>query len=149
MSDDIRSLANEYHAFYEVSPYYVVRDGGSGSLSRVSRRIQAGFDIDVYGVNTKNTVEVPPPGEYELGYLELQKIADEVSRHRHDNCCTLDVVPFPSTAFFDVQHQGKVEAMIRIRISHCGDLDQPAGIPEQRALEEIETQLQSRGIARR
>jgi hypothetical protein len=140
MSEDIGSLIKEYHAFYEVSPYYVVRD---------DRRIQTGFEVDVYGVNTNNTVEAPPPDEYELAYLELQKIAAEVSQRSGGTSCTLDVVPFPSTAIFDVRHQGKVEAMIQIRISHCGDLDQPAGIPEQLALQEIETQLQSRGIARR
>jgi hypothetical protein len=149
MSNDIRSLAKEHHAFYEVSPYYVVRGDGSGSPSSVTRTIQAGFDIDVYGVNTNNTVEVPPPADYELAYLELQKMADEVCRHIQDGSCILDIVSFPSTAFFDVQHQGKVEAMIRIRISHCGDLDQSAGLPEQHALQKVEEQLNSLGIARR
>lgn len=149
MSNEIRCLAKEHHAFYEVSPYYVMGGGGSGSPSSVTRRIQAGFDIDVYGVNVSNNVEMPPADEYELAYLELQKIADEVFRDIRDDSCTLDVVRFPSTVFFDVQHQGKVEGMIRIRISHCGDLDQSVGLPEQHALREVEEQLNSLGIARR
>jgi hypothetical protein len=150
MSNDIGSLVKEYHAFYEVSPYYVVFDGSrSERLSTMARRIQAGFDVDIYGVNPHNTVEMPPPDDYALGYVNLQKIAEEISHHSSGDSCTLDVIPFASTVFFDVRHQGKLEAMIRIRISHCGDLDQPAGVAEQRALEEVEKQLKNRGIVRR
>ena len=150
MSDDIGPLVNKYHAFYEVSPYYVVRDGSrGGSLSSTARRIQAGFDVDIYGVNPHNTVEMPPPDDYALGYADLQKVAEEISHRTSGDSCTLDVIPFASTVFFDVRHQGKLEAMIRIKISHSGDLDQPAGPPEQRVLEEVEQQLKSRGIVRR
>jgi len=39
--------------------------------------------------------------------------------------------------------------MIRIRISHRRGGDQPAGLPEQHTLEEIENQLNGLGITRR
>ena len=89
---------------------------------------------------------MPPPHEYELGYTELQNIAERVSQHSTD-CCSLEVIPFPNVAIID--REGKVEAIIRIRISHWRGLDQPAGPAEQRALEEIEEELSGLGIARR
>jgi hypothetical protein len=42
-----------------------------------------------------------------------------------------------------------MEATFRLRISHGRGLDQPAGLPEQRALEEVEKELKSMGFARR
>lgn len=149
MPEDVRSLAEQHQAFYEISPYYVIVDDTAERSASSGRRIQAGFDIDIYGVSTSNRVEAPEPDEYETGYIELQKMAEDVLRRIGGDSWTLDVIPFPSTAFFDVQHQGKLEAMIRLRISHCGDLGQPAGAPEQNALDEIEKLLKTLGIGRR
>jgi len=39
--------------------------------------------------------------------------------------------------------------MIRIQISHERGLNQPAGSPEQRALQEVEKELKSLGIVHR
>ena len=148
MSDNIFSLAKEHHIFYEVSPYYILVEEGHGSLQATTQRVQAGFDVDVYGVRIKNDGPwVPPPDKYGLGYAKLQEIAEEVS-HTSDSC-SLEVIPFPGTAVFDVRDHGKVEAMIRIRISRCGDLDKAAGPAEQRVLEEVEKRLKHLGIARR
>ena len=91
---------------------------------------------------------MPPPQEYALGYAELQKIAERVSQHTSDSC-SLEVIPFSSTAIIDSRNHGQVEAMIRIQISHERGLDQPAGPPEQRALEEVERELKTLGIAHR
>ena len=63
--------------------------------------------------------------------------------------CSLEVIPFPSTAIIDSRNHGQVEAMIRIQISHERGLNQPAGSPEKRALEEVEKELNSLGIAHR
>ena len=40
-------------------------------------------------------------------------------------------------------------AVLRIRISHYGNVDQRAGLPEQHAPEEVEKELQDLGVARR
>jgi len=61
----------------------------------------------------------------------------------------MEVIPFPSTVFSEAREQFKSGAVIRILISHRGDINQPAGLPEQRALEEVEKQLQGLGVARR
>jgi hypothetical protein len=149
MSVDVRSLITEHQACYEVSPYYVVLNQRHGSLAPTSQRVQAGFDIDVYGVNTENdTLTMPPPHKYALGYAALQRIAEEVSHGAADSC-SVEVIPFPARVVLDGRGQGKVKAVIRIRISHWRGLDQPAGEPEHLALEKVEERLKALGIAHR
>jgi hypothetical protein len=148
MFETIRALIKEHHAFYEVSPYYVVVDERQGR-SPATRRVQAGFDIDVYGAKVDgDAVVMPPPREYALGHAELKRLAEQISRDA-DESCSLEVIPFSSTAVLAVGGQAKVTARIRIRVSHWRGLDQPAGEPEYRALEEIEKQLRALGVARR
>lgn len=149
MSEDIRSLIKEHHAFYEVSPYYIVIDESHGNVPENTRRIQAGFDVDIYGVKTQNDGPwMPPPDEYGLCFAELRRMAENVSLGTTDSC-SLEVIPFPSTVVCDVGNHDNLEARVQIRISHYGDLDQTAGQPEQHALEQVEKQLQSLGVHRR
>jgi hypothetical protein len=149
MVSDFPLLVRHYHAFYEVSAYYVEFDERPVGLPATTRPVRAGFNVDVYGVRTQDTEPaMPPPHEYALAYAELQKIAERVSQHASDSC-SLEVIPFSSTAIIDSRNHGQVEAMIRIRISHWRGLDQPAGPPEQHALEEVENELRSLGITPR
>jgi hypothetical protein len=149
MTDNISSLVKEHLAFYEVSPYYVVLDERPVGLPATTRTVQAGFNVDVYGVRTEDTEPaMPPPQEYALAYAELNKLAERVSQHASDSCA-LEVIPFSSTAIIDSRNHGQVEAMIRIQISHERGLDQPAGSPEKCALEEVEKELKSLGITHR
>jgi len=148
MSHNLRSLIQEHHAFYEVSAYYLLEHNHGTSAPKAARRIQAGFDVDIYGVNRKNDPEVPGwNSDYTLGYVELNKIAENVSRHATDLCC-IEVIPFPERSVVDNRNRAK-EAMLRIRISHHRGLDKPAGVPEQHALQEFETELQALGVTRR
>ncbi len=148
MSHDIRSLIQEHHAFYEVLPYYVSLEEKHVILPAATRRVQAGFNVDVYGVRTEDTEPATaPPENYLLGWAELQRMAERVSQRASD-ACFLKVIPFPSVAIIDGR-DGSVEAMIRIRISHWRGLDQPAGLAEQRALDEVEKELDSMGVKRR
>ena len=149
MADNISSLVKEYHAFYEVSPYYVLLDERPVGLPATTRTVQAGFNVDVYGIRTEDTEPaMPPPQEYALGCAEIQKLAQRVSQQASDSC-SLGVIPFSSTAIIDCRTHGQVEAMIRIQISHERGLNQKAGLPEKRALEEVERELKSLGIAHR
>jgi hypothetical protein len=148
MSDNITSVFKEHHAFYEVSPYYLVIEERHGSSPPKSRRVQAGFDVDVYGVNIKADLEFPEAvPDYVLGHTMLERIAGEISHHTSGSCF-LEVVSFPSRIVFDSRNQA-VEGMLRIRISHRRGLDQPAGEPEQHALAQFEKQLRGKGLARR
>ena len=149
MPDDIRSLIKEHIAFYEVLPYYVALEERPVGRPATTRRVQAGFDIDIYGQRTENdTSWLPPPEKYGLVYAELQRIAENVSQHATDSC-SLEVIPSPSTVVFDIRDHGKMEATFRLRISHGRGPDQPVGLPEQCALEEVAKELKSMGFARR
>ncbi len=149
MPHNIRSLVKEHHAFYEVSPYYVVLEEKHRGLPPTSRRVQAGVDVDVYGERIEdNGPWTPPPDKYGLGYVELRTLTEKISAHATDSC-SLEVIPSPSTVVVDFRSHGNIEAMLRIRISHGRGLDQPAGLAEQSALEELEAELKSMGVARR
>jgi hypothetical protein len=148
MFESLRTVIEEHHAFYEVLPYYIMVDAANGGLSLTTRRVHAGFDVDIYGESPKKELLIPGPDpDYTLGYFELQKIAEELSRRATDSC-SLEVLDFPATVFFDLRRHAP-EALLRIRISHCRGLHEPAGLPEQRALEELEKGLKSLGVARR
>jgi hypothetical protein len=147
MSKNLQELVKKYHAFYEVSPYYIVIEKGHGAPTATRHVIQAGFDVDVHGVSNKSELELPPPAEYALGYAELKKIADAVSQNASE--CSIEVIPFPSTVFSDTRRHFQSEAVLRIQISHYGGFDQAAGQAEQHALEEVEKQLESLGVRRR
>lgn len=109
--------------------------------------VQAGFDVDVHGLSNKDELELPPPGDYALGYARLKKIVDTVASHASE--CSIEVIPFPSTVFSEARENFRSAAVIRIRISHRRGIDQPVGLPEQHALEELERQIQGLGVRRR
>lgn len=148
-SDDIAALAREHHAFYEVSPYYVLVEERHGSPAARSRKVQAGFDVDVYGVNIRDALEFPGPDpDYVLSNARLHEIAEEISHHASGSCF-VEVISFPEKIVFDSRQKDIVEAMFKIRISHRRGLDQPAGEPEEHILDELARRLRSVGIARR
>ena len=147
MPENFHQLMDKYHAFYDIWPYHVVVEDMHGSPTATKRIIQAGFDIDVHGLGTESGVQLPPSrADYASGYTALKKVADIVSHHASE--CIIEVICFPSTLFFEARRHFQPEAVIRIRIFHRGG-DQPAGLPERQALEEVEKQLQGLGIARR
>jgi hypothetical protein len=138
---DVRSWIRDRHASYEVSPYYLVLED--------SRKVQAGFDVDVFGVNPEDDRLFPPEAhEYAFGYAVLRRLVAEVAHDAGDSC-SLEVIAFPGRIVLDSRGYGKVKAMVRITISHLGPLDQPAGLPEKRALEKVKERLDALGIPRR
>jgi len=149
MSKDVRVLVKEHHAFYEVLPYYVLLDEKHGSLPATNVRTQIGFDVDIYGLHPGK--ELTPPGtdlDYALGYAELQKIAEKVA-HDTSDCCSLELISFPSRIVLDARSNREAEGMLRIRISPRRGLDRAAGVAEERVLKELEKQLHQAGLARR
>ncbi len=147
MSHNIRELIEQYHSYYEVTPYYVLVEQKHGSAGTARNRIQAGFNIDVYGLNDKRDLSLPPQEAYSVAYAELNKIVDTVSSQISG--CLIEVIALPSTIFLEARKGFRAQGDVLIRISHAGDVDQPAGFVENRALGEIEKQLQALGITRR
>jgi hypothetical protein len=147
MTEIFELLAKKYRVFYEVSPYQLLIEEAHGSPAATRNIIQAGFDVDVQGISDKDELELPPPGDYALGYAALKKIADTVAQHASE--CFIEVIPFHSNFFSEASGNFRPQALIRIRISNRRGIDQPVGPPEQHALEELERQLQDLGIRRR
>lgn len=70
VSENIYELIEHSDARYEVLPYYVVQEETHGT----ARRIQAGFDIEVYGIKPSH---VRHPGrDYVLGCVALEKLVE-------------------------------------------------------------------------
>jgi len=158
VSDNIHELIKQHGAFYEVLPYYIVqeeRTNSSGETNKIVqeertkgtraiKRIQAGFDIDVYGI--KPSDEKHPGRDYVLGYVALEKLVETILPQSGESC-SVEVIAFPSEVVFDAKRQFQEEGMLRIRITHKGL--QPAGKPEERALKEIKERLHDLGLSQR
>jgi hypothetical protein len=140
MNEDVQSLLKRHDAFYEVSPYYVVA---------MRRRVQAGFDVDIYAARTEHADPfMPPPREYARGSAALaaivKRVADDLA-----GACWVDAFPFPTSVTFGVRgHAGEPAAMFRIRIA-LSHTDGSVGAAESQALDEVERQLKALGIVRR
>ena len=139
MSDDIHELIEQHDAFYEVLPYYILREEPA---HQARMRVQAGFDIDVYGI--KPSHERHPGRHYVLGYVALEKLVETTPI---SESCLVEVIPFLSEVVSDTKRQFQEEGMLRIRITHKGL--QPVGESEERALKEIKERLQHLGLRQR
>jgi hypothetical protein len=144
--EDLQRIIKEHHSSYEVSPYHVVVEQRSRGAVIAAERVQAGFDVDLYFMNTNGNGR--PSLDYSLCYAALQRVAGEVSP-RCERFSSIEVIPFPATVFLDSRDHLQPQVKLRIRISHCRGLDHPAGPPEQTVLLEIEKRLHDLGAARR
>jgi hypothetical protein len=146
VSENIHELIEQHHAFYQVLPYYIMVQimVQEERTHATTKRIQAGFDIDVYGI--KPSHEQHPGRDYVLGYVALEKLVETILPHTGESC-SVEVIRFPSTVVFDPKRQFQEEGMLRIRITHKAL--QPAGKPEERALKEIKDRLHDLGLSQR
>jgi len=145
MAKNVRDLLEEHQTFYEVMPYQIVLEEAHGTPAARIRRIQAGFDVDVYG--TKG-IEDPALPVLSTGYAPTcASLLELVKTISCAGGCFIDVIPFGSTVFLNTKNHLDPQAMLRLRITHCRGLEQPAGLPEQRALEEIQEALRNMGVA--
>ena len=142
---EVRRVIEDHQAFYEVTPYYVLFEQRPPGGPPLSRRIQAGFDVDVFGVKGP----APSPSrEYELVYQALSRLAEAIQSHA-GNGCSIEVISLASTVILDPKLHFQSEATLRIRIAHFRGLDQPAGPAEDQALQELLDQLKSLGVKAR
>jgi hypothetical protein len=129
---NIRDVLQRHQARYEIHPYYVASPG--------NRKVQAGFDVDLYG--TVETWHLPlddsEEGREVLDYFEsvAREIQLKVGRH-----CMVEIIPYSDSLTLDSQHHFRPLAMLRIRISHDRGLDQPGGPAEDQALKVLQETL--------
>jgi hypothetical protein len=140
---EVRRVIEGHQAFSEVAPYYVLFEERPPGGHPCSRRIQAGFDVDVFGI-VKGPAPEPSP-EYELVYQALSRLAEAIRSHTSDGC-SIEVIPLASRVILDPKLHFQQEATLRIRIPHSRGLDQPAGPAEERILQELQEQLRTLGV---
>jgi|SRR5581483_5444553 len=145
MSINLQTLINKHHAFYEVLPYYVVQPEQKHGSSSSTKRIQAGFDIDVFGTRSSN--EQTSGQDYGGFYTALETLIENF-KPQASKSCSIQVVAFPSRVVIDTKRQFQELGMLRIRIAHT-TLDEPAGVPEEHALREIKDRLNHFGLSQR
>jgi hypothetical protein len=146
MGPDIRRLVDQHHIFYEVSPYYVVNEIHKNGAMTVHRNIQAGFDIDLYGTGIGADLKLSPDSEQaHLALHNLERVAQAIAPQAADSQI-IEVLPGYGTLYLDAAHHLRLEAMVRIRITHSRGIDQPAGPLETRALETVQEQLRALGV---
>ncbi len=143
--DSVRQAISTHRAFYDVSAHLIVLEERRPGAVPNTRRIQAGFDIDVYGAKTSNGSRPSP--EYELGYGMLKRVTEAMLANMAGSC-SIEVIPFRSTTILDTKNHFEPLDLIRIAITCNRGLDQPAGAAEQEALKAVEEQLNSLGIRR-
>jgi hypothetical protein len=143
---EVRHVIEDHQAFYEVTPYYVLFEerpiGGHPS----SRRIQAGFDVDLFGI-VKGPAPEPSP-DYELVYHALSQLAEAI-RSQTSNGCSIEVISLASTVIIDPRLHFQPEATLRIRIAHSRGLDESAGPAEERTLQKLQEELRTLGVKAR
>ena len=144
MSESIRGFMKQYQAFCETAPYYVVFEERSPTGAMTKQRVQAGFDVDVYGL--KKGMAPGPLADYAFGCAALGEVAQRATGATDDSC-SVEVIPFPSTVVLDPRRQLQPEGMIRIRITHGRGVAQPAGEPEEKALHAVLAQLRDLGVS--
>src|SRR5215469_4239382 len=140
---EARRVIEDHQAFYEVAPYYVLFEERPAGGHPTSRRIQAGFDVDVFGV-VKRPAPEPSP-DYELVYQALSRWAAAMRPDTTDGC-SIEVISLASTVIFDPRLHFQEEATLRIRIAHSRGLDQPAGPAEERTLQKLQEELKILGV---
>lgn len=146
MAKDMAELIEQHHPYFEVLPYYVLLESHPLGSPPTTRRVQAGFDVDVYGdrVNSKPGITE----DYSLAQSLLDDLAHTVSAHA-DSACSVEVIPFDDTTYFDTRRHFQPEARLRLRISHQRGLEQPLGPAEQAVLKEVKERLNALGITQR
>ena len=141
MTPAIAGVFQKHHAFYEVSPYYVVIEEREGHSD--PRKILAGYDVDIYECDPG---KIPAEStDYAIAYDALQAVAREVSAAAQD-CCTVEVIPSEWSVVLDTRNHFERESRLRIRICHWRGLDQPAGVAEERALKAVRQKLEALGV---
>ena len=140
---EVGRVIEDHQVFYEVAPSYVLFEERPPGGHPSSRRIHAGFDVDVFGI-VKGPAPEPSP-EYELVYQALSRLAEAIRPHTSDGC-SIEVIALASTIILDPKLHFQQEATLRITIGHSLGLDRPAGPAEERTLQKLQEELRTLGV---
>ena len=142
---DVHEVLEVHQVRYEVRAYYVVLDQRPAGAPPKEQKIQAGYDVDLYGIleNEQLPLYQTEGSRGVVKYFETvaQQIQLEVG-----NQCTIEVIPYTDSITLDTHEHFQPEVMLRIRISHDRGLDQPEGPAEEQALTAIRENLNKLGV---
>lgn len=144
---EIQKLLEPFNPYYEVSPYYIVVDQHPVHGPRIERKVQAGFNVAIYGslANQRLPLFQSQAAHTFVNYLEsaAKEIASEAGNH-----CTIEIVPWTQSLTFDSQ-QLRPQGRLQIRIAHARGLGQSQESSEEFALHAILKLVHELGVRRR
>jgi hypothetical protein len=142
---DAHEVLETHHVRYEVRPYYVILDQRLAGAPPQQQKVQAGFDVDLYGVLEKEHL----PLFHSEGAQKIVKYFEQVARQielRVGNKCAIELMPYADLVVLDTHQHLQPQVMLRIRISHARGLDQPKGPAEEQALTAIQETLRQLSV---
>jgi hypothetical protein len=80
-----------------------------------------------------------------LALDDLRQAAQAILPNPSDSCA-IQIIPFETTLILDTRHHLQPQALLRIRITHCRGLDQPASPLEALTLKDVEEKLLALGV---
>lgn len=145
-ADRIRALIEKRRMFYEILPYYVVLDERPAGKRATRKRVQAGFDINLYATGPeKPLMRAGGNEEFRATVEDLQQAAREiVSRVKSPG--EIEITPFENSVVLDTHRDLRPEASLRIRITHDRGLAQSEGPLEEEILAEIQQRIRELGV---
>ena len=141
---DVREINERHRAFYEVRPYYVVFDERPEGQSPNVRRVNAGFEFDVFGAKEPN--EPQPSPDYEQAQAGMRELLDSLSADFGREGCSIELIPHDTEVFLDTRRHFEREGGFTIRVTHTRGLGEPSGPVEDRARAAVEDALHKAGI---
>jgi uncharacterized protein YfcZ (UPF0381/DUF406 family) len=142
---EIHDALERHHARYEVRPYYVIWDQRPEGAPEVERKVQAGFEVDLYAALEKCQVPTFDNEQARAALSYFESLARDVESAAGNNC-TVEVIPSEGSVVLDTHEHFQPEAMLQIRVCHHRGLDQPEGPAEEKALKAIREALHELGV---
>jgi hypothetical protein len=106
----------------------------------VEQKVQAGFDVHLYGAVEKEQLPLYRNEEGHKVVAYFEAVAQEI-QSKAGQQCTVEAIPYTDSLVLDTTQHFRPQAVLTIRISHDRGLDQPAGPSEEQALGAIRETL--------
>src|SRR5262249_2569227 len=112
------------------------------------RRIQAGYDIDLYADHFDHDVGLSFANDEPNRTISDLRDAARVAIRQTVQPSEIEIIPGDESFVLNVKSHLDPEAMVRIRITHSRGLEQPAGDSEDKARATVEERLNTLGVKR-
>jgi hypothetical protein len=144
-STDLQEFLAGHRVWYEFRPHYVIVDQRPPGAPSVQRIIPAGFDVDLYAQFETEQFGLDRDGKAHEVRTYFESAAKEIQAQVGQQC-TVEIMPYRDMVILDTHEHFQLEAMLQIQIGHCRGIDQPAGPPQEQALDLLKNRLHDLGI---